>query len=295
MTEPTKHANREDDLLIVDAQVHIWAAGKPSPHHSRGRPEPFTVRDLENEMKQAGVDCAVLSPPSWDPNGNLPSLEAARAQPERFAVTGDIDYTAGPTPSRIHEWRGVPGMYGLRLIFNTPERQRYLTNGSVDWIWSAAERSDIPVMLLIPGAIQQVEQIASRFPGLRLCIDHLGIPRGAKDQAAFAHLPQLLALAKYANVVVKAGGMPTYSSVDTFPYPSLHGYIRQVYDAFGPERIFWASDLTRMSCSYREVVAFWTEGIPWLTQQDKRLIMGRAVCRWLGWEPNPKPRYSKIT
>ena len=42
-------------------------------------------------MRAAGVDCAVLAPPAWDPNGNTPSLEAAVAFPDRFAVTGDLD------------------------------------------------------------------------------------------------------------------------------------------------------------------------------------------------------------
>jgi L-fuconolactonase len=272
-------------VLIVDAQVHIWKAGKPSAHHLLGRPEPFTMEALEAEMQAAGVGAAVLAPPSWDPNGNEPSLAAARAFAGRFAVTGDIDWRAPPDPARIQSWCHQPGMQGLRLIFNTPERQALLTSGAVDWLWSAAERADVPIMLLLPGALAQVDEIARRFPGLRLCVDHLGIPRGAKNAAAFEHLPQLLSLARHGNVAVKAGGLPAYSSVDKFPYPSLHGPFRRVYDAFGPERIFWASDLTRMSGPYREVVTLFTEGMPWLTPRDQQLIMGEAVCRWLGWTP----------
>jgi hypothetical protein len=26
-----------------------------------------------------------------------------------------------------------------------------------------------------------------------------------------------------------------------------------------------------------------TEELPWLSARDKELIMGRAVCDWLGW------------
>jgi predicted TIM-barrel fold metal-dependent hydrolase len=236
-------------------------------------------------MRAAGVDCAVLAPPTWDPSGNAPSLEAATTRPDLFAVTGDLDITTPPDPHLIERWSRQPGMNGLRLIFNTPEKQRRLVDGSVEWIWQAAERVDIPVMLLIPGGVHLLADIANRFSGLRLCIDHLGIPRGTQDQAAFEHLPDLLALAKFSNVVVKAGGTPAYSSIDAHPHPSLHGHLRRVYDAFGPERIFWASDLTRMACTYRDVVTLWTEGLPWLSQQDKRSIMGGAVCRWLNWAP----------
>ena len=274
-------------MLIVDAQVHIWTAGKASPHHQCGRPDPFRIEDLQPEMQAAGVDCAVLAPPKWDPNGNGPSLAAATAFPDRFAVTGDFDELAAPDPSRLESWLDQAGMYGLRLIFNTPPKQAHLLAGGADWIWAAAERAEVPVMLLIPGMLGEVGEIARRHPGLRLCVDHLGIPRGAKDAAAFEHLPELLALAPLPNVSVKAGGMPSYSTVDAYPFPSLQGPLRRVYDAFGPERIFWASDLSRMSGSYREVVTLFTEGTPWLSDEDKRLIMGEAVCRWLRWEPRP--------
>ena len=272
-------------MRIVDAQVHVWKDGKASAHHSRGRPEPFTAEDLLAEMQGAGVDCAVLAPPSWDPGGNRPALEAVKRHPGKFSVTGEIDWLGPPDPGQIQAWCNQPGMHGLRLNFNNPEKQSRIADGTVDWIWKAAEKADVPVMLLIPGGVMHVGSIAQRFPGLRLCVDHLGIPRGMKDLAAFEHLPQLLALAKFPNVSTKAGGTPSYSSIDAYPYPSLHGHLRRVFDAFGPERIFWASDLTRMSCTYREIVTLFTEGIPWLSQHDKRMILGDSICRWLRWNP----------
>ena len=272
-------------MQIVDAQVHTWKSGKASPHHVRGRPDPFTADDLLAEMNTAGVDRAVLVPPAWDPGGNAYSLAAAGRFPGRFAVAGTLDVRAARDDALLEgNWRSQPGMLGLRLIFNTPDTQAWLTDGTAEWVWTAAERADIPVMLLVPGAVALVGEVAARHPGLRLNVDHLGIPRGMQDDAAFVHLPQLLALARYPNVSVKAGGLPAYSSVDRWPYPSLHGHLRCVYDAFGPERIFWATDLTRMSCSYTECVTMFTAGIPWLTATDKRLIMGVAVCRWLGWQ-----------
>src|SRR2546430_3812768 len=47
---------------------------------------------------------------------------------------------------------------------------------------------------------------------------------------------ELLALAKHPNVAVKATGAPSYSS-EPYPYRNIHGYLRQIYDAFGPERV----------------------------------------------------------
>ena len=67
-------------------------------------------------------------------------------------------------------------------------------------------------------------------------------------------------------------------------YRNIHGYLRQIYDAFGPERMFWGTDITRMPCSWRQCVAMFTEGLPWLSAGDKELIMGRALCGWLDWK-----------
>lgn len=75
----------------------------------------------------------------------------------------------------------------------------------------------------------------------------------------------------------------------------MHEFVRQVYDAFGPERLFWGTDLTRFTywdrpgdpkhCSYRQAVTMFTEEMPWLSESDLTLIMGKALCKWLNWAP----------
>jgi predicted TIM-barrel fold metal-dependent hydrolase len=73
----------------------------------------------------------------------------------------------------------------------------------------------------------------------------------------------LLALAKYPNVAVKAAGQAGYAE-DEYPFRSLHWHLHRCFDAFGPERIFWGTDITRMQCSWRQCVSLFTEELPWL-------------------------------
>jgi hypothetical protein len=47
--------------------------------------------------------------------------------------------------------------------------------------------------------------------------------------------------------------------------------------------MFWGTDITRMPCSWRQCVTMFTEELPWLSGRDRELVMGRAVCAWLGW------------
>jgi len=93
----------------------------------------------------------------------------------------------------------------------------------------------------------------------------------------------LLALAKRPNISVKASCMPLYTA-DAYPYRRLHPWLRRVYDAFGPQRMFWGSDLSRLECSYRESVTMFTEEMPWLSAADLDWIMGRGLCAWIGWK-----------
>jgi predicted TIM-barrel fold metal-dependent hydrolase len=58
-------------MLIVDAQVHIWAAATPDRPWPPGRsqphrPQPFSKDDLLAEMDAAGVARVVIVPPSWE-------------------------------------------------------------------------------------------------------------------------------------------------------------------------------------------------------------------------------------
>ena len=126
-----------------------------------------------------------------------------------------------------------------------------------------------------------VDEVAERHPRLKLILDHMALDTGVKDDAAFKDFDLLLPIAKRPNVAVKVSALPGYTTAP-YPYRNLHGYVRRVYDAFGPQRMLWGSDLTRLKCTYRQCVTVFTEEMPWLKAADLEWIMGRATCEWLG-------------
>jgi predicted TIM-barrel fold metal-dependent hydrolase len=277
-------------MLIVDAQVHIWSGGKPTNANHRQVPA-FTKDDLLKEMDAGGVDAALIHPPaSWDPNSNELAVEAARQHPNRLAILGNFPLDRPESRALIDGWKQRPGMLGLRFTFLQPHQKAWPTDGTIDWLWPAAERAGIPVALLCAGFLPKVAQVAQQHPELKLIIDHLGRPSGRKgdpgledDVALWSNLPQVLALAKHPNVAIKATGAPSYSS-EAYPYRNIHDHLRRIYDAFGPARMFWGTDITRMPCTWRQCVTMFTEELPWLSGRDRELVMGRAVCDWLGWK-----------
>ena len=272
-------------MQIVDSQIHIWENARMSPQH-RQIPT-YTKDDALKEMAEAGVDAAVIHPPSTlGEKLNELAVEAVRRHPDEFCILGHFDLQSPDRENIVKNWRQRPGMLGFRFTFNQPHQQSWWSDGSLDSFWAACEREKLPVGLLAGGHMAAFAKIAEHHPGLKLHIDHMGRHGGggaAKDDAAFADLGEMLAVAKFPNVALKLSGAPSYSS-EPYPYRNIHKYIRQMFDAFGPQRCFWGTDITRMPCSYRQCVTMFTEELPWLQGRDKELVLGQAVCDWLGWK-----------
>lgn len=233
-------------------------------------------------MDLAGVSRIVIVPPSWEGDRNELALEAARLYPDRFAVMGRLAIEKPESRALVPDWKKQPGMLGMRFTFHTDLQRPWLTDGTADWLWPAASSAGIPLMVLIPGSLDVLGRIAERHPGLKLTIDHVGLRRITKGPAVFEDLPKVCALTKHPNVAVKASGVPSLSA-ESYPYRDVHDGMHRLFDAFGPKRMFWGTDLTRMPCSYRECIDLFTKEMPWLKGDDLEGVMGRGVCEWLGW------------
>jgi predicted TIM-barrel fold metal-dependent hydrolase len=274
-------------MLIVDAQVHIWASHTPErpwPADGFGRvhcAEPLTADALIERMDEAGVGRAIIVPPSWEGERNDLALDAARRYPDRFAVMGRLDHSDPANAARLKDWRQQPGMLGIRVTFAGERFRKGLAEGVFDWFWPAAEKAGIPLMISASEVLPAIAAVAERHPGLRIVIDHLAIRTTARDAEAFAALDRLYPLAKYPNVAAKASALPSFST-EPYPYPAMHPHIRRVVDTFGPSRAFWGTDLTRLECTYRQAVTLFTEELG-LSAAEKELVMGKGVCDWLGW------------
>jgi len=146
-------------MHIVDSQVHIWAADTPDRPWPPGRaqeaqrPYPVTKDMLLFEMDLAGVSRIVIVPPSWEGDRNDLALEAARLHPDRFAVMGRVDLRDPRSRDLVAGWKTQPGMLGMRFTFHNGHNRHFLTDGTADWLWTAAEKAGLPVMIYVPGSL----------------------------------------------------------------------------------------------------------------------------------------------
>jgi len=276
---------------IVDAQVHLWKANTPDwPWEAGARPqlpEPFTIERALPMMDEASVDRVVIVPAGVNDRNDY-ALEAAKGYPNRFAVMGRIRLQDPKSAALLPTWKQQPGMLGVRLTFNTPATLAWLSDGTADWFWPAAEKAGLPIMFLAVGAVPRFASIAERHPQLTLIIDHMGLNSSSRTNRLTPDIPaaidQAVSLAKYPNVSVKFSGA-VGNSVESYPFRDMTVHLKRLFDAYGPQRCHWGTDITNSlaSASYRQRITHVTEELSFLSESDKDGVMGRALLARLKW------------
>ncbi len=273
--------------MIVDAQTHLWKASSPdypwNPGAKPQLPEPFTIERALPMMDEAGVDRVIVVPPGLN-DVNTYALEAARRYPNRFAVMGRIPLRDPKSAALLPRWKADPGMLGVRVTFLGKDAA-WLDDGTADWFWPAAEKAGLPVMFLAFGMVSKFGPIAQRHPGLPLIIDHMGVNLAiAKEGRTAEVIGHAVALAKYPNVSIKMSNLVN-ASLEPYPFNDLTPHLQRVFDAYGPRRCHWGTDLTASftRATWRQRVTHFTEELKFLSASDKEWVMGRSILERLKW------------
>jgi predicted TIM-barrel fold metal-dependent hydrolase len=280
-------------MLITDSQVHIWEVDRddrPWPRPWRNQPQlpdGFSAEAMISAMNEAGVHRAVIVPPTWAGDGNESAHDAVAAYPERFAIMGRIDTEAPDAAERLETWLQQPNMLGIRMTFRVPVYRDLLLSGRLDWFWEATERLGIPVACLVAGEASLLEPVAAKHPGLTLIVDHMGCILEGPPEHAFSTLDETLALARHAKVFVKVSSAPCFSAQD-FPFADVNPYLKRIYDAFGPRRLMWGADLTRLKGTYTQCLAHFRDELDFLSEDDKDGILGGNLAEILHWPETPR-------
>jgi predicted TIM-barrel fold metal-dependent hydrolase len=266
-------------LFICDSQVH--APDGPTKTRTHGIAE----EQLLLEMAAAGVQRAVIIPLTGVGSvvDHQPSLQMAERQPHRFAVMGVPNVAERHIgEQQLRSWRSEPNIRGIRISFVRDPNRSLLISRKLDWLWNLAGEQHLPIMVNAPDLLAEVGLVAQRFGGLRVIVDHMGLAPYVKYTDLGDVTQSIIALAGHPNIAIKLSSLP--SSVDeAYPCRSLHAPLKRVIGAFGANRTFWGSDLTRLPCSYYQCVTMFTEELAFLSPEEKEWIMGRGICSWLAW------------
>jgi predicted TIM-barrel fold metal-dependent hydrolase len=274
-------------MLVTDAQVHLWEperADRPwrkleRPPH---RPNGFSADEMLSAMDAAGVDRAVIVPPTWAGESNAWALDIAARHPKRFSVIGRFDANAEDAREQLRGWLAQRGMLGVRMSFHVKPFIDWLDDGSLDWFWNECEQLALPVSALVPGMARKLVPVLERHPSLKLLIPHMACALDTHVPDSFAALGDVLNLARFPNVLVMVSSAPCFSN-EPYPFRDLEPYLKRIYDAYGPRRMLWGADLSRLRGTYKECVDQFHYELDFLSDDDKEWILGRALAEALNW------------
>lgn len=320
-------------MRIVDVQNH-----EPSVWLDWEATDEVTQRKLLKELELANMNAVGVSSVVLNPTSLKWAYEAASEMPDKFAICRTVNpkttHTRGLTMDEfITGLRRDPRVVGIRIVLSkgsgrwihgayppglpdwsakiTPEPHAHdltegialLDSGGYDEVLTGCERENLPVFLFAPTRADKAGEIAQRWPNLTLILDHLcasQAPVADRDEPPFRSLPELLTLAVYPNVVLKLSGVPALSD-EPFPYNDMWDSVLQLVDAFGVERLMWASDISRFNGRlglharnpYGESAYGGKHNLgeslryildsERLTETQKEWILERSAQKWLGW------------
>jgi L-fuconolactonase len=303
-------------MEIVDAQVHLnqlvhdWQSADPER----------VIATAITTMDALGID-AVLIAESRGFNANMqPALgpvlpngairaefpfseRAVALHPERFGYLVRVDINDPELDRLVSEIRTKPGALCLRIvpIVDTGEVDRF-AQGELEPLFAAAERHAVPIFASLPGRGHMLVRYLRAFPGLQVILDHTGVgvepprlgtvaPTLARSVVPtlaerVAQLDQVIELARFPNLALKWCHAPARLSAEPYPHRDVLPHLRRVIDAFGVERVMWASDYTQSRATSGESWAeqlYYLRDSDLLSEDEKEWLLGKTVRKVLRW------------
>jgi predicted TIM-barrel fold metal-dependent hydrolase len=212
-----------------------------------------------------------------------PNAEAAAiGHPDRFAFLMRVDPTDPGIECWVETLAAAPGFKALRALVFSPAEGAVFEEGGLDRMLKTARTHGVPVFVTCPGRVPHLAQYVQRFPDIQFVIDHCGAAFDAPPGQA--SIDDAVAMASYPNVAYKWAHAASFLSTAAYPFPDLDPKLRRAIDAFGPQRVMWASDytMTRRRASWAETL-FSIRHSPSLSEDEKAWILGRTARQILNW------------
>ena len=272
-------ATAEDGPLTIDCHAHIYGLDEQQyptidkPY--RPPPGKGTLEHLHSEMQANGVRCVTAVQTStfyrWD---NCFTVDLARADPNMIAVCTldpDDNRSAGLLEKYVHGG----SVRGMRSV---PARNGRLEDPGVEKLWATAQELGIVINVLADRAKRpEIERLATRFPKLRLVIDHcFNLNSGESLKQT---LTDVLKLAQLPNIHAKLTFIAT-GSAEPYPCRDLHEPCLKIIETFGADRCVWGSgfpcELWCPKISYGKHLRIFTDELG-LDEVAKQWVLGKTA------------------
>lgn len=258
-----------DKRFPIDPELATCPTGVPKYE--------YPAEQILADMKSYNVDHVVISHVCYYGRDNRYPAHIVKTYPGKFAAIGLLvghrlfSPADKENPSRLERLVKQDGLIGLRLSPIYDKDVVWLNDRVSYPLWKKAEELGCTFnIFLAPHQVRQVGDMAQRFPGVNIVIDHIAMIDITKpDSEGFG---PLLDLARYPNVYVRTS-LHNPSKTKQLPFRDVWPFLHRMYDRYGGKRMIYAN-------FYEKLIM--AEMIPFFTAEDKEWILGRTAYRLYG-------------
>ena len=266
-------------LTHDDARYHEFPFRTDKSYHTglRGTPQN-SMEHLLADMRTYSVDKLVISHVVYYGDDNSYTAHCIKAHPQKFTgvglLVGDgmLDAADPSVPGILEKLVVEDGLSGLRLspIYN--QQQAWLNSPGSYPLWAKAqELGAVLHIYCVCAQLSQVADMAARFPGVKLVIDHFAEPDISRPASEGIDL--LCALAVHPNIFIRTS--LHNPSLEPMPFRDMWPLLRQVYDAFGAKRMLYGN-------FYEYLIM--ADLIPFFSEEDKDWVLGKTALSIYKWQ-----------
>lgn len=280
---------RGNDLrknAAIDAHVHVWTPDVKRYPLAEGftvadmQPPSFTPDELLAIARPAGVGRVVLIQMNFYGFDNRYMLEAIRDYPGVFRGVAVIDENAPDVVDTMRKLK-EQGVRGFRLYGWKPPYETWLASEGMARMWKAGAELGMAMCGLVnPEALAPLDAMCEKYPDTPVVIDHFGRV-GVTGEINQADLDTLCKIARHKNTHVKVSAYYALGK-KTAPYTDLGPMIKRLVDAYGPERLMWASDCpyqVQNGHKYPDSIELIRSKLDFLSASDRAWILGKTAER----------------
>ena len=238
-------------------------------------------------MDRSGVDRALTITAGFYGWDNTSTMDMLRGREHWLAAGVLIDPAGEDGPDQLADLveQGVSGIRIQRHLFY----HRALDDPICSPLWRRATDLDLTVDVNASHPeYAAVENRIREFPNTRIILDHCGYVSAALAPAENTIAPAV-SLSRYPNVFAKLMLLPL-ASREPFPFLDVHWMVRELVDAFGPERCLFGTNFPQAQysphVSYEQVVSLFTDVID-LSPSEREWILGGTASGLWRWSLSP--------
>lgn len=264
----------------IDAHVHVWTPDTVRYPLAAGftkegmKPASFTPEQLFAHSKPEGVNRIVLIQMSYYGTDNSYMLDVIARHRHTFRGVAIVDESK-PGVADTMITLADKGVRGFRIYPGTSAVDAWLGSPGMATMWKTAAEQDLSICPLVnPGALPLIDQMCERFPDTRVVVDHFARV-GMAGPVRESQLHALCRLARHDHVHVKTSAFYALGE-KAAPYLDLGPMIHRVRDAFGAQRLMWASDCPFQvgeGHNYHDSIALIRDRLSFLTPEDKAWML----------------------